>query len=71
MPLWKSRDRAEAIPYLGVLLLCAVQPGVLDFLLLFGHFHDLLKGSIILTRVLCQEGVQAGESIFIIFFCFS
>lgn len=51
--LWKSRGRAEPFPYLCVLLFCTVQPSVLDFLLLFGHFHDLLKRSIIFTRVFC------------------
>lgn len=66
-----SLGQSRAIPYPGVLLLSAVQPGVLDLLLLLGHLHDLLKGSIILTRVLGQECVQAGKSIFLILFCFS
>lgn len=69
--VWESRDRAKPFPYLRILLLCTVQPGVLDLLLLFGHFHDLLKRSVIFTRVFCQEAVQIGECIFIIFFCIS
>lgn len=52
--------------HLFKLLLGLVEPGMTCPVLLLGHLHDLLEGSVVLTCVTAQKNIQAGQGLLLL-----
>ena len=53
--------------YLLKFLLSLVEPRVPCMAFFLGHLHDLLEGGIVLTCVLAQEDIKAGQLLRLLF----